>query len=79
MPSAVAVVERARALAEAVPVDLSSMTADRSEAAVALAAGDADRAVDLLRSALASAERMTSPVYVAWCRELLGLALEASR
>ena len=78
MASAVAVVERARALAEAVPVDLSQMTADRSEAAVALAAGNADRAVGLLRSALASAERMRSPVYVAWCTELLGLALEAT-
>ena len=46
------------------------MTADRSEAATAMAAGEADRAVALLRSALARAESIRSPVYVTWCREL---------
>ena len=76
--SALATVERARALAETVPVELSSMMADRSEAAVAIAAGDAHRAVHLLRSALASAQRMRSPVHVAWCKELLGIAIEAT-
>jgi DNA-binding CsgD family transcriptional regulator len=35
-------------------------------------------AVALLRSALARADTMRSPVYVAWCEELLGLALEAA-
>ena len=43
-----------------------------------MATSDADRAVALLRSALARAESIRSPVYVAWCRELLGLALEAT-
>ena len=76
--AAVAAVDRARALAAAVPVDLAFMTADRSDAAVAMATGDAGRAAQLLRSALARAESMHSPVYVAWCEELLGLALEAS-
>jgi DNA-binding CsgD family transcriptional regulator len=76
--AALAAVERARALADAVPVDLAAMTADRSEAAAAMATGDADRAVALLRSALARAESIRSPVYVAWCTKLLGLALEAT-
>jgi DNA-binding NarL/FixJ family response regulator len=76
--AAIAAVERARALAAAVPVDLAEMTADRSEAAVALATGDAGRAVALLRSALTASQAMRSPVYVAWCEELLGLALDAA-
>src|SRR5690606_29370018 len=62
----------------AVPVDLARATADRSEAAYALATGDANRAVALLRSAVAHAASMHSPVYVAWSRELLGDALEAA-
>jgi ATP/maltotriose-dependent transcriptional regulator MalT len=76
--AALAAVDRARALADAVPVDLAAMTAERSEAATAMATGDADRAVTLLRTALARAESIRSPVYVAWCRELLGLALVAT-
>ncbi len=75
---ALAAVERARALAVAAPVDLAAMTAERAEAATAMASGDADRAVTLLRSALTRAESIRSPVYVAWSRELLGLALEAA-
>ena len=71
-------VRRARALAASVPVDLAAATADRSEAAHALATGDARRAVGLLRSAVGHSESMESPVYVAWSRELLGRALEAA-
>lgn len=69
---------RARALATAMPVDLAVTTADRSEAAHALATGDAGGAVELLRSAVTHSESMQSPVYVAWSRELLGHALEAA-
>ncbi|MGD9996534.1 MAG: AAA family ATPase [Ilumatobacteraceae bacterium] len=76
--AAVATVERARALAAAVPVDLAIMTADRADAAVALATGDAPRAAALLQSALGRAHAIGSPVYVAWCCELLGHALEAA-
>jgi len=76
--AAAEVVERARALAVAVPVDLAAATALRSEAAHALATGDARRAVELLRSAVSHSEAMQSPVYVAWSRELLGHALEAA-
>lgn len=76
--AALATVDRARALADAVPVRLAELTAQRSDAAVAMATGDAPRAVGLLRSALAAAESIRSPVYVAWCQELLGLALEAA-
>lgn len=76
--AALAAVKRARALADAIPVDLAAMTAERSEAATAMATGDADRAVTLHRTALKRADSIRSPVYVAWCRELLGLALEAT-
>ncbi|MBI4932446.1 MAG: AAA family ATPase [Actinobacteria bacterium] len=72
-----AAVERTRALATSMPVDLAVATADRSEAAHALATGDPARAVELLRSAVEHSETMESPVYVAWSRELLGHALEA--
>lgn len=76
--AAVATVERARALADAVPLALANLTADRCDAAVAMATGDAIRAVALLRSALEAAAAIRSPVYVAWSQELLGLALDAS-
>lgn len=69
---------RARALAHAVPVELAIMTAERSEAAVAMATNDPTRALGLLRSARQRAETIGSPVYVAWCEELVGHALEAA-
>ena len=71
-------VVRARALAATLPVDLAAATADRAEAAHALATGDAAGGVELLRSAVRHSESMQSPVYVAWSRELLGHALEAA-
>lgn len=73
-----AAVERTRALAAAMPVDLAATTAARSEAAYAIATGHPARAVDLLGSAVEHSESMQSPVYVAWSRELLGHALGAS-
>ncbi|MEZ5412325.1 MAG: AAA family ATPase [Acidimicrobiales bacterium] len=72
------VVGRARSLAAEVRVEIAAMSADRAEAAVAMAAGDSSRAVDLARSAVARAAAIGSPIWTASSQELLGRALAAA-
>jgi ATP/maltotriose-dependent transcriptional regulator MalT len=73
--AALATVRRTRALAEEVPVDLAAMSAERSEALTTMAADEPYGAVELARSALARAETMRSPLWVASCNELVGRTL----
>ncbi len=68
---------RARAHAEAIPLHIARLTADRSESLTAIATGRPTDAVALARSALEHAEAMRSPVMIAWTHELLAEALLA--
>jgi DNA-binding CsgD family transcriptional regulator len=69
---------RARSTAEAVPVNIAQVSADRSECRVALATGAYRAAVDLAQSALMHAIAMNSPPFVASTHELLGRAYVAN-
>lgn len=75
---AAAAADRATAVADAVPLGIAAMAADRAQALVALEDGASARAVDLARSAIDHAAGIESPVHVATSRGLLGRALAES-
>jgi DNA-binding NarL/FixJ family response regulator len=75
---AAAAARRARRQAEELRLGLPGLMADRAEAAVALAAGNADRAADLALAAVSVSERIGARVHAATSRALAGRALAAA-
>lgn len=67
--------QRARALADDVPLHIAAMAADRAEALLALESGDSADAVTAAQAALEHAEAIGAPIHVAICQTMIGRAL----
>ena len=73
--AAEAAATRVRRLAEELELGLPGLMADRASAAVAIAGGDYEVAVELARSAIQRSEAIGAPVHAATSRALAGRAL----